>query len=172
MQGIARAAGVVASVLYDHYPSKHELYVGLLEEHGRRLMERTIRPPESTDARAELHRQIDDFFRAIETDPFVWRMLFRDPPVDPAIAAAHERVQAQATEAIAVAIGAGTTQALSIGGSTDPMGAVMVAEMVKSSLTGLAAWWWEHRKTKREDLVLTATALLWDGLSRIARQHE
>lgn len=167
MQDIAGEAGVVASVLYDHYPSKRELYAGLIEEHGQRLMERTVRAPGNAGPQAELLGQIDDFFRTIEMDPFVWRMLFRDPPADPTIAAAHERVQEGATEAIAGALETALGRSQPAGGSPTPPHAVMVAEMVKSSLIGLAAWWWEHRETNREDLTLTATALLWNGLSRI-----
>jgi AcrR family transcriptional regulator len=169
MKDIARKAGVVASVLYDHYPSKRELYIGLVEEHGQRLMERTIRAPGGRDPRTELHRQVDDFLLTIEANPFVWRMLFRDPPADPRTAAAHERVQEKATEAIAGALETTVAKSQSIGGSSTPLHAVVIAEMVKSSLIGLAAWWWEHRETSREDLVLTATALLWNGLSRIGR---
>jgi AcrR family transcriptional regulator len=169
MQGIAREAGVVASVLYDHYPSKRELYIGLIEEHGQKLMERTIRAPEGMGPRVELQRQIDDFLRTLETDPFVWRMLFRDPPADPITASAHERVQEGATEAIARVLDTSVVRSKSSGGSLTPPQAIMVAEMVKASLIGLAAWWWDHRETSREDLGITATALLWNGLSRIGR---
>lgn len=167
MQDIAREAGVVASVLYDHYPSKRELYVGLIEEHGQKLVERTVRTSGNVSPQAELKRQINDFFHIIETDPFVWRMLFRDAPADPTTAAAHERVQEKATEAIAGALETALGRSQTVGGSPAPPRAVMVAEMVKSSLIGLAAWWWEHRETNRKDLVLAATALLWNGLSRI-----
>jgi AcrR family transcriptional regulator len=169
MQAIAREAGVVASVLYDHYPSKRELYIGLIEEHGQKLMQQTIRAPEGMGPQAELQRQIDDFLRTLETDPFVWRMLFSDPPADPITASAHERVQERATAAIAGVLDTSVVRSQSTGGSPTPPQAVMVAEMVKASLVGLAAWWWNHRETSREDLVVTATALLWNGLSRIGR---
>jgi AcrR family transcriptional regulator len=167
MQEIARAAGVVASVIYDHYPSKRKLYVELLEQHGRTLVEKTIRAPSEADFRGELRAQIDDFFRTIEEDPFVWRMLFRDPPGDADTAAAHARVQARATEAIASVLESAPAGARA-GGTSESGSATMVAEMVKSSLNGLAAWWWEHREIPREELVATATALLWDGLSQVS----
>lgn len=167
MQEIAREAGVVASVIYDHYPSKRELYVELLERHGRALIERTIRTPASSDLRAELGRQIDDFFRAIEADPFVWRMLFRDPPSDAVIANAHARFQGMATEALTAVLETGAAAVRLGAGAPESTATVMVAEMAKSSLNGLAAWWWEHRETPRPELVSTATALLWDGLARV-----
>lgn len=159
MKAIAHEAGVVASVLYDHYPSKRGLYIDLLERRSSDLMRQSIRAPASFDHRAELHRQIEDFFAAIEEDPFLWRMLFRDAPADPEIAAAHERVQAMAGKAIGAALGRGTESAT----------ASMAAEMVKSSLNGLAGWWWDNRELPRERLVDTATAVIWDGLSTVTR---
>lgn len=169
MQGIARTAGVVASVLYDHYSSKRELYISLLEEHGQQLMERTTRPAEGADPETALRDQIDAFFQAVEAEPFIWRMLFRAPPADASIAAAHEQVQASATEAIAAALSARTTNSPPHANTATSVDTVMVAEMIKSSLTGLGAWWSRNPGASRKDLVQTATALLWDGLSRIAR---
>jgi AcrR family transcriptional regulator len=169
MQEIAQAAGVVASVLYDHYRSKKELYVALLERHGRELIGETIRSPANSDLRTELRQRIDDFLKAIEDDPFVWRLMFRDPPADGEVGGVHARVQADASEAIAVVLAADTAvhgrsrNELSI----PPVATAIVAEMIKSSLDGLAAWWWEHREVTREDLASIATALLWGGLAKV-----
>ncbi|MDX6609870.1 MAG: hypothetical protein QOF85_1795 [Solirubrobacterales bacterium] len=156
MQEIARAAGVVVSVLYDHYSSKRELYVDLLERHGQTLMKRSIRPPTGSHHRTELHRQIDDFFRAIEEEPLLLSMLFRDPPGDRAIVKAHRRVQAMATEAISIALG----------DELPETERTMIAEMVKASLASLARWRSDHRELSREQCVDTATSLIWDGLSQ------
>ena len=38
MDEIAEAAGVTKPVLYQHFPSKSALYVGLLEDTGRQLL--------------------------------------------------------------------------------------------------------------------------------------
>jgi AcrR family transcriptional regulator len=165
MQDIAHSAGVVASVLYDHYRSKRELYVALLEQHGEALMKRTIRAPSSTDGRIELHGQIDDFFAEVEAEPFVWRMLLRDPFGDAEIAATHGRVQAKATAEIAAVLAA--REGDERGGPADPT-TIMVAEMVKSSLNGLVSWWWDHPEVSREEVVNTATAVIWDGLRTIS----
>jgi AcrR family transcriptional regulator len=160
MQDIARAAGVVASVLYDHYSSKRELYIELLEQHGRTLIERTIRAPVGPDARAELRSQINDYFSTVKADPFVWRFLIRDPPGDPQILAAHEKVQATAAAEIAAVLES----------DREPMQATeMVAEMIKASLSGLAAWWWSHPDVRQERLVDIAIAVIWDGLAAVSQ---
>ena len=166
MQEIAHAAGVVASVIYDYYPSKQELYVELLEQHGRALIDKTIHVPEGSAPRTELQDRIDEFLRAIEEAPFVWRLMFRDPPGDAEVGAAHARVQANASGAIAAVL---TTRAPGVRSGSGEQGTAataVVAEMIKSSLGGLAVWWWEHREIGREELTSIATTLLWDGLGR------
>jgi AcrR family transcriptional regulator len=162
MQEIATTAGVVASVLYDHYPSKRELYIALLQQHGQALIEGTTAAPRSPDLRGELRQRVEDYFRAIEEDPFVWRMLLRDPPDDPEIAAAHAQVHAEASRAIVSGLAGG--EAARRISSAEATRTVLVAEMIKSSLNGLAIWWGLHREVSRETVIETATSLLWDGL--------
>ena len=165
MQQIAQAAGVVASVLYDHYPSKEVLYIKLLEQHGQKLIEQTIRSPGELDPREALRGQVDDFFEMIEADPFVWRMLLRDPPGEPKTAAVHARIHAKAAAAMAAVLegeaAAGGAEALA-----------MAAEMVKASLAGLANWWWEHRNVRRAEVVEVATTLIWGGLGGIDQRRD
>jgi AcrR family transcriptional regulator len=43
MQDIAKLAGVVPSVLYDHFGSKRELHIAVLELHAEQLRERSLR---------------------------------------------------------------------------------------------------------------------------------
>jgi|SRR5881394_360701 len=166
MQEIAHAAGVVASVLYDYYSSKQELYVALLERHGQALIGETIHMPIDSDLRTELHHRIDAFLRAIEDDPFVWRLMFRDPPGDTEMGAVHARVQAGASKAIAAVLATKAPGDRPRDDLSESVATAVVAEMIKSSLDGLAAWWWGHREIARADLVAIATALLWDGLAR------
>jgi AcrR family transcriptional regulator len=167
LQEIAGAAGVVASVIYLHYHSKEELYLELLERHSQALRERTIRAPRGSDVRSALRQQIDDFFSAIEEDTFLWRTMFRDPPSEPGIAAAHARLQAKAGQAIASVLKGGALGERQDTGTVNPRAARMVAEMAKAGLNGLASWWWINREVERAAVVDTATALLWDGLSQM-----
>ena len=43
MQDIAARAGVVPSVLYDHFGSKRDLHITVLEQHAERLKDRSLR---------------------------------------------------------------------------------------------------------------------------------
>jgi AcrR family transcriptional regulator len=98
---IAERAGVVASVVYDHFGSKRELYLELLTIHARTLIERTTGPRPGATAQELFEAGLEAFYRFVETDPFGWRMLFRDPPADPAIEAVHREIQRRARDEIA-----------------------------------------------------------------------
>ena len=165
LQEIAAFAGVVASVIYDHYGSKEDLYLTLLNEHSRALREETIRLPPATDIRGGLQLQIDDFYRGIESDTFLWRTMFFDPAPDAKIAAAHSELQEEASQAMREALQAGSRRREEVRPG-DVVGATMLAELVRGALNGLAQWWWAHPEVPRRAVVEAAMSLLWDGLSK------
>jgi hypothetical protein len=42
----------------------------------------------------------------------------------------------------------------------------MLAELLKTAITGLASWWYEHPEVPREELVDTVMEFAWRGLER------
>jgi len=164
MAEIASRAGVVASVIYDHFGSKRELAVELLELHGGALIERTITDLEPAPPRELLRMSIELFYRFVEEDPFVWRFLFRDPPGDAHIAALHRRIHDRATEGITALVRASapppTLEKLPYERAT-----LMVAKASQGATQNLAEWWFENRDVPREEVVEVAFRVLWDGAS-------
>jgi AcrR family transcriptional regulator len=168
MGEIANRAGVVASVIYDHFPSKRELHIELLQIHGEQLIRRSIDEIEGTEPEQIQRNSLEAYFRFVEEDPFVWRFLFRDPPADPDIAAAWRRLHDRATAGIAGLIARGAPDAtLPFDVPTETAG-WMLAKATQSATNGLAQWWWEHREIPREQVVELAMALLWEGFSGLA----
>lgn len=168
VQQIAAQAGVVASVVYDHFGAKRELYLELLRQHGQALLDRSVRPDPNASPADLLRHNVDAFYRFVEADPFLWRVVFRDPPADPEIAAAHREVHGAAGEAIAALIASVRPDAPLVDGVHRDHAAAMLAEGVKAVNNGLAAWWFEHRDVPREHVVAVAETLLWSGLRRVA----
>ena len=83
MREIARLAGVTAPVLYDHFSSKRDLLVALLEEREAELRAHQGRE-RGPEPGPELARAlVEDFFSWVEANPDAWRMLFRDTPTTP-----------------------------------------------------------------------------------------
>ncbi len=167
MGEIARRAGVVASVIYDHFDSKLDLHVQLLEHHGEAMIQRSITEIERGEPEAMLRASIEAYFRLVEEDPFAWRCLFRDPPAEPEIVATWTRIHDGATAGIAALIRAGAPEVGSFRGVDAETYAWMLAKASQSATNGLAQWWFEHREVPREVLTELSVRLLWDGFERL-----
>lgn len=165
---IAEHAGVVPSVIYDHFGSKRALYLELLSEHARTLIEHTTRAHRSGSPQELFEANLDAFYRFVEAHPFVWRMIFRDPPADAEIAATHRDIQYGASAAITALIGSVRPDDPLIANVPREQANTMLAEGIKAVNNGLASWWYEHRDVPREHLLAVVRALLWTGLQRLA----
>jgi len=163
MAEIASRAGVVASVIYDHYGSKRELAVELLEQHGEAIVERTITDVIGASPREIVRRSIELFFEFMEEDPFIWRFLFRDPPLDPEIATVHRRIHDLAAEGIAEMVRRSVPPQPLFGGIPYERATLMIAKASQQSTGGLAEWWFENREVPREQIVEVAYRVRWDG---------
>lgn len=168
MGEIAGRAGVVASVIYDHFTSKRDLHIELLQIHGEELIRRSIDEIEGDEPDVIQRNSLEAYFRFVEEDPFVWRFLFRDPPADPEIASAWRHLQDRATAGIAGLIARGAPGAALPFDLPTGTATLMLAKATQSATNGLAQWWWEHREIPREQVVELAMAMLWDGFSGLA----
>jgi hypothetical protein len=84
------------------------------------------------------------------------------------LAAAQNRVLADATRATIGIIAAIPAWKLSRPIARE-LADRMLAEGVRSALTGMARWWWHNRDTTREDVVAVAYDLLYTGLDRLCQ---
>jgi AcrR family transcriptional regulator len=166
MREIARAAGITTPVIYDHFPSKRELQIDLLEEQEAELRahqgrERGLAPGPDL-ARA----LIDDFFSWVEAHPYAWRMLFHDTPSDPQVLAAQRSAQRRSVTQITSFVALAPELRVTVRLGRDVMESLL-GESIYAVVNSLAAWWWEHHEVPREQLVNLAYDLLWTGLATI-----
>jgi AcrR family transcriptional regulator len=167
---IADRAGAPKSVIYDHFASKVDLHSALLESEAATLLAHVASavPPEGKDSHAErLDAGIDAFFSYVEEHPAAWKLLVRDAPADPDLADAHAIIQRRATEVIAFLIC-----------PEEPRGRArrrereMLAEALKSSIVGLAQWWYDHPKVPRRELVELVHRFAWPALCAFNQQAD
>ncbi len=164
---IAAASGVSAPVIYDHFESKRALYGELLRSHAGALIHATTRVDESASLEELLRSNTAAFFAFVEEHQAAWRMLFRDPAPDPELATLQREIQAGATARLAEALVARAPR-LDLSADIDRHVAdEVIAELGKSALNGMAAWWWEHPEVPREALVKVAMDVLWRGLDAL-----
>jgi AcrR family transcriptional regulator len=167
VEQIAVGAGIAKSVVYDHFPSKQVLHIALLRQQADALIAHAARRLDGESPEGLLRANTHAFFEFVEQHPFAWRMLFREPAEQPAIAKAHREIQREITEAIAQLVALGSDIHL-----TAPLprsiANQLLAESIKSTNNTLAAWWWDHREITREQVTNFSLDLLWTGLRRLA----
>ena len=169
MQDIARLAGVVPSVLYDHFGSKRELHIAVLEEHAAQLRERSLRRVEGATPEELVRAAIANYFEFVEADPFMWRFLHRDPPADPEVASVVQEIADRGTAGIADLIRFGAEDTTSVRGITLDDSAWILARATQSACHGVATWWYENRDVPRERVVELVFMLLWQGFDGMLR---
>jgi AcrR family transcriptional regulator len=169
MDEIAGRSGVSAPVVYDHFASKQDLHVHLLERHYAGLRE-VWREHLGGDDPIEqrMPRAFDAWFAYLEAHPYAARLLFADTTGDPEVAARHRDVQAR-SRALALPFLASEPGAEGIAGSADPEAMEMAWEVFRAVLQGLALWWNEHPHVPRAQVVATAMNALWVGFERVGR---
>ena len=162
---IADAAGVTIPVLYDHFASKKQLHIELLEQEGDALIAATS-SVEGDSPETLMRQSVDAFFSYVQEHPFAWRMLFREPPREPDIADAHARVMARARAAI-IGLFALTPRWQTSSRLKQEQQLELLAEGTKSAINGLAAWWWDHRDVPQDEMVSVAMDLLFVGIEHL-----
>jgi AcrR family transcriptional regulator len=166
MDEIARRSGVSVPVLYDHFTSKEELHRRLLERHFAEL--RSIwrehlggdDPPER-----RFYRALDAWFSYVQTNPYAWRMLFRDTTGEPGLDAIRQEVAAE-SQALLLPVLAQEPGVENLGGGGNE--SLEIAwQALRSLIQGLALWWYDHQHVPREQVVATAMNVLWIGFERV-----
>src|SRR3954464_7182072 len=106
MDEIAERAGVSKPVLYQHFPSKRDLYLALLEQHTDELVAATRAALASTpDNKQRVEATMAAFFSFIDSESESFRLVFEsDFTSDPEVRELLDRMQRVCTEAIAEVI--------------------------------------------------------------------
>jgi AcrR family transcriptional regulator len=161
IEDIVHCAGVTKPVLYRHFPSKAALHRALLEHHRDALAAAALDEylgAGSLDER--LPAMLDAWFGYVEQHPYAWRLLLRDTTGDPDMQALHAELQARQRAADAALLRENLPHL------TEAQIAPL-AEVIRSSLTGLGLWWLDHPEVQRAQLVQT----MLDVLNGVLAQH-
>ena len=160
MDDIAERAGVSKPVLYQHFPSKLELYLALLDEHVDDLVRKVQAALASTtDNRERVHASIAAYFDFVDSEGEAYRLVFEsDLRNDPAVGERVERALEACVTAIAETIAADT------GSPPDEARLMSVALAGQAEVS--ARWWLASGGTvSRERAVEILAALAWRGLA-------
>jgi AcrR family transcriptional regulator len=155
MDDVAEAAGVTKPVLYQHFNSKRELYLELLEDVGNQLRQAVIH---ATAAAAGPHQQVEAGFAAyfgfVAEHASAFRLLFAGAD-DDEFARVGRRVQEAMAEAVADLITA----------DLDAEHRRLLAHGVVGLAEGTSRHWVTHGLDLNPDRLAARVAdLAWGGL--------
>ncbi|MGC4933706.1 TetR/AcrR family transcriptional regulator [Gordonia sp. DT30] len=166
MDEIAIHAGVSKPVLYQHFPSKLDLYIAVVDSHAEKLVVDVNNALlTTTDNRQRVQAAVQAFFDFIDSDNSGYRLIFASDVMDPAVIRRTEG----ATEACVDAVYGLVMQDSGL----DPYRSRMLAAGLVGASQVNARYWLEARRPiDKQTAIDTTVALLWGGLSHVPRQAE
>lgn len=162
MDEIADRAGVSKPVLYQHFSSKLDLYLAVLQQHGDILVSgvrQALRT--TTDNRRRLRSAVQAFFDFIEDDSQGYRLIFEnDNATEPQVSAQVKVAIEACTDAV--------FDLISQDSGLDPHRARMIAVgLVGISVDCARYWLGAERPISKEDAVEGTVQFAWGGLSHV-----
>lgn len=165
---IAQTAGISKALIYEHFPSKKDLHVSLLERHAQEIFGRLARSADTSEpGELRLRKGVDAFLEWTETHPDGFRLLFRDA-LEADVAEVLETLQAQAAGAIAALM---ATEPIERNPNEKPeelrLATEMFAQQLSGSVQSLAIWWQAHPEISRKFVLECVMDYAWLGLERV-----
>lgn len=170
---VAGLSGVTKPVVYDHFQSKQDLYVAVLEDQARRLFEQLAEPldPQSGPLEFRLRRSAEVTLAFASDNPGAWRLLFQETVSDPDVAAAYRRLRTAASEATGRAT-ASDPDFTPPPGVSRKRASLILGELQRAAVVALAAWAHEHPTVPRREIIAVFMDFVWVGLERFrAGEH-
>ena len=163
---IAQTAGISKALIYEHFPSKRELHVSLIEHHVQDIFERLAVAAATTDpGDVRLRAGVDAFLEFVETRRDAFQMVFRDA-VEPEVAGLLTAMQRQTAAAVA-GLMASEPRTQRGDPDQDRQPIEMLGHLLAGGIQSLALWWGDHPEVPREHLTDAAMNFAWLGLERL-----
>jgi AcrR family transcriptional regulator len=167
MDDIADRAGVSKPVLYQHFPSKLELYLALLNESADEMV-RLVRV--ALSATTDNHQRVDNavaaYFTFVADNGRAYRLIFES---DLRGQLEVERIVERATDDCISAI----TDTITADTGVDVERARLLASgMVGLSQVSARYWLQQSPHVSRPEAIELLSTLMWRGISRFPRQDQ
>ena len=166
MDDIADRAGVSKPVLYQHFPSKLELYRALLTTYADELLGRLRSALETTNNEQRLRGAVTAYFDFVASEGQSFRLVFEsDLRSEPEMAAVLDKVLSQCIDLVADAV---TTDA----GLDRDRARLLAVGMVGLSQVAAQYWLDSGQAVPRDEAVELMSRLAWRGLAHFPMVHD
>ena len=168
LDSVAERAGVSKALLYEHFSSKRELYVAMLEMHVHELVERIAGAVAGAEpGEARMRAGIEAFFGFVQERRGAWRIMFRNAD-DPDVAVRLDRLRDEVASAI-IQLMSEEAERRELDFPKLPQMVEMIAQQLVGAMQSLADWWDLHRKVPKQEVVQVAMDFAWIGQERVSQ---
>jgi AcrR family transcriptional regulator len=164
MDDIAEKAGVSKPVLYQHFPSKQDLYLALLDESVESLTSAVRDALESTeDNRMRVAAAIRAYFDFVDDPDGAYRLVFESDLVNvDEVRRRVERADEMCAALVAVVIAADT-------GLSEGEAMLLAAGLTGMAQTAARRWLRNRRSLPKQQAAALVQDLIWRGISAFPR---
>ncbi len=165
---VATAAGVSRTVLYDHFRSKRELYLQVLDTQNAAMLAEVGAGITGAGAGADrLRATVAAYLSFARQRPAARRLLVDPVPTgDPDLDSVLTAYRTARTQAVTSMLAPDLARSGLAAGATE---SAVVVELLITGIDGVARWWQEHPAATLEEVTDVAARLLWNGLPRLGR---
>ncbi|MEJ7876623.1 MAG: TetR/AcrR family transcriptional regulator [Solirubrobacterales bacterium] len=168
LDDVAVRGGISKALIYEHFDSKRELQLVLLDTYMHDLIEAVVLAIAKAETDEErLRAGIESFLVYASERPEVLRLLTRNVS-DSVAGETIDRLREEAASAIA-SIMAQNPPDLRPGDLDLETTVAIVAHLMAGGIQFLAGWWVEHPDVPRERVVELAMGVSWIGLERLGQ---
>ena len=160
MDEIADRAGVSKPVLYQHFPSKLELYLAVLDTHIDSLVFEIQSAIQSTpDNSQRVRATVEAYFRFIESEGEAFRLLFEsDMSVEPQVRQRLDRMTYDCAAAVSAVISMDT-------GMPKEAAMMLAVGMIGTAQVTARHWIERDSKLSQSQAVDLVNSIMWRGIS-------
>jgi AcrR family transcriptional regulator len=157
MDAVADEAGITKPVLYQHFASKRDLFLELLDDMRERLVYELDHVPRPSSPEELLAAGVESFFRFVAGNAAAFRLMFEASAGDAEVAKRVQVAREEIVERVLPVVAA-------VCGPVD--GEIAAWAMVGMS-ERVSHWWLDHPSSSRsaEELASLVARMAWWGLS-------
>lgn len=164
MDDIAERAGVSKPVLYQHFPSKLELYLALLDQSSADLQATVRHALESTtDNKQRVTATMQAYFDFVGAESSTFRLVFEsDLTSEPAVRDRVDRVQQESAEQVSEVIAEDA-------GLSDEQAHLLAVGLIGMAQVSARYWVTTGQQIPADEAVRLVSTLAWRGISKFPR---
>ena len=164
---VAAAAGISKALIYEHFRSKQELYVELMNRAAIDLLGRIVAAASApgVEGAARLEAGSKAGFGFVAEQPEAFQMFVRDV-TDPEVAAVQAALRRGAVSAM---VGVMEMEPVATREGLERRHLEQLAEMMVGGYYALADWWLRNREADIDELTAIQLTFMWIGLGRMQR---